>query len=89
MKKIRIGKDIVIRWAILTNGEPEPLQGRVLKVIILDPLRRKITITDYETDGHILSFRFSGTEQKSLGKYSLTMWENFGKVDNFNSIRYN
>lgn len=81
MKKIRIGKDIALRWAILTNGEPEPLQGRDLKIIILDPLRRKITITNYETDGHLLSFRFPGTEQKLLGKYSLTMWENFGKAD--------
>lgn len=81
MKKIRIGKDIALRWTILTNGEPEPLHGRDLKIIILDPLRRKIAVTDYETDGHIISFRLSGTEQKSLGKYSLTLWENFGKTD--------
>lgn len=81
MKKIRIGKDIFIRWAILTNGEPVPLQGRDLRLVIIDPLRRRISIADLETAGHILQFRFLGSEQKSLGVYSFSLWENFGKAD--------
>lgn len=81
MKKIRIGKDVDIRWTILTNGEPDPLHGRDLKVVILDPIRRRTTISDYSADGNILSFRYPGTQQKSVGKHSLTLWENYGKID--------
>lgn len=81
MRKIRIGKDIIIRWAILTNGETEPLKGRDLKLVLIDPLRRKISITDYIIEGNILSFRLLGTEQNRCGSYSLTLWENYGKVD--------
>lgn len=81
MRKIRLGKDIVIRWTILTNGESEPLLGRDLKLVLIDPLHRKICVTDYKTDGNILSFRFLGAEQNRCGNYSLSLWENYGKVD--------
>lgn len=39
MRKIRIGKDIVIRWTILTNGESILLEGRNIKLLISDSFK--------------------------------------------------
>ena len=52
MKKIRIGKDIVLRWTILTNGEAIPLDGRNLKLFIIDCIGNK-TEMDFTVSGNI------------------------------------
>lgn len=79
MKKIRIGKDIVLRWAILTNGEPEPLQGRDLKLILTTPLRQKQEV-EFSVNANVIETKIYGTTQKSLGRYSLTLWENYSSI---------
>lgn len=78
MRKIRIGKDILVRWTILTNGLPEPLEGRNLRIVLTNPLRAKETL-DFLVDGNVLTCRYPGMAQKHLGTYSLTLWENYGK----------
>lgn len=77
MKKIRIGKDIIVKWNILTNGEPISLEGRDLYLELIDPLKfcKKI---DFNVNVNEISFILSGTEQKRTGTYSLTLWENYG-----------
>lgn len=75
--KIRIGKDIVIQWAILTNGEPVSLEGRNLKLILTTPLRQKINL-DFEVAGNEITALYKGLEHKVLGSYTLTLWENYG-----------
>lgn len=75
--RIRIGKDIVINWAILTNDEPVSLEGRDLKLILTTPLRQKINL-DFEVAGNEINSLYKGIEQKVLGSYTLTLWENFG-----------
>lgn len=78
MKRIRIGKDILITWSILTNGVPQPLKNRDLKLILITPLRNTVTV-EYTISDNIISCTYPGNMHKCLGKYSLTLWENYGK----------
>lgn len=78
MKKIRIGKDIAIQWTILTNGEPQSLEGRDLSVSLTDPLGTKSELP-FSVEGNVIRLTYSGTKQKRLGTYRLTLWENYGK----------
>ncbi|MCM1216497.1 MAG: hypothetical protein NC209_03795 [Alistipes sp.] len=79
MRKIRIGKDISIRWPILTNGAPESLDGRDLKLFIKSQYNVAQEIVAFTTEENVLAFTFPGTEQQMLGTYKLTLWENYGK----------
>lgn len=78
MKKIRIGKDITIHWTILTNGEEISLENRDLKLVLTDPLRRTTTL-DYSVEGNVLTATYRGVLQRTLGEYSLTLWENYNQ----------
>lgn len=78
MKRIRIGKDIEIRWPILTNGEQVALEGRDLYLSLHLPSCMEIPV-QFESEGNIAIFTVSGSLQKQLGAYRLTLWENKGK----------
>lgn len=78
MRKFRIGTDIEIRWPILTNGEEVTLEERDLKLILTTPLMQKIPM-EFSVEGNAVLFVYSGIEQKIVGVYSLTLWENYGK----------
>lgn len=78
MKKIRIGKDISVRWPILTNGTPESLDGRALKLFIKSQYNVAQEL-DFTTEDNVVVFTFPGTAQQMLGTYKLTLWENYGK----------
>ena len=78
MKNIRIGKDIVVRWTILTNGEALPLDGRDLRLECLAPGRTSSEI-EFSRNGNVAEFTIQGVTQHRVGKYVFTMWENFGK----------
>ena len=78
MKKIRINKDISIRWTILTNGESVSLVGRDLKLVLTDPIRRT-TDMEFTVEGNTVTTLYKGTQHKCLGDYTLTLWENYGK----------
>lgn len=86
MRKIRIGKDIVIRWAILTNGEAVSLEGRNLKLVIVDAIGNKLDL-GYKIESNTIETTFRGTEQKMIGTYRLTLWENYGE-DNQSVVDY-
>ena len=79
MKKIRIGKDIAVRWPILTNGAPEPLAGRDLTLFIRSQYQVAKQL-DFSTEENVVVFTLAGTGQQTLGTYSLTLWENYGKA---------
>lgn len=79
MKKIRIGKDIALKWAILTNGESLSLEERDLKLILTSPLNRE-TDLQFTVEGNVLSTKIDGISQKGVGTYNLTLWENYGKI---------
>lgn len=78
MKRIRIGKDIEIRWPILTNGEQVALEGRDLYLSLHLPSCMEIPV-QFESEGNVAIFTVSGSLQKQLGAYRLTLWENKGK----------
>lgn len=77
--KIRIGKDIHLKWTILTDGESIPLQGRNLTLELKSPSGKR-TPLDFTINGNALLFTWYGTEQKRVGDYILTLWENKGMV---------
>ena len=79
MKKIRIGIDIKIEWRITTNGAATPLEGRDLTIELTDVYGAK-NVLPFTSVGNVASVDLAGINQKRLGKYSLTMWENRGKV---------
>ena len=78
MRAFRIGKDITVRWSILTNGEKKALEGRDLTLFIHLPNRTDIPV-DFTNEGNIATFVFRGVNQLYTGPYRLTIWENFGK----------
>ena len=72
MKKIRIHNDIDVRWAVTTNGEDVSLEGRNLRLSIVNMFGRK-EITDYTVDGNVVRFVFHGAEQSHTGIYVLVL----------------
>lgn len=76
--KKRIGKDLAFKWAITTNGESLPLEGRDLKLELRDRNDVKQELP-FEVDNDCIMFCFRGRQQKTLGKYIFTLWENYGK----------
>lgn len=79
MFKSRIGKDLALRWRILTNGMQLPLANRDLKLVLQDRDGNSTPLPFAIEEGNCVSFLFSGISQKVLGVYSLTLWENKGK----------
>lgn len=75
--KIRKGKDIGIRWSILTNGEAVSLEGRDLTLFVRSTMG--VMLHDFEVEGNTLLFKFRASEQKALGPYTLTLYVNHGK----------
>lgn len=78
MRSYRIGKTLKIRWGILTGGKSEPLSGRDLRLEIATGSRFRRDVS-FEADDSVAEFLFQGSEQRYIGAYTLTMWENRGK----------
>lgn len=78
MKRIRIGKDISMRWEITTDGVAIPLEGRDLTIEIKSPAGIENNIP-YRVEGNILIMTYYGYEQNRPGEYSITLWEKKGK----------
>lgn len=73
--KIRIGKDICLRWAILTNGEETALAGRNLKLYLSDYTRRRVEVP-FESSGNTAIITLRAAQLPRLGEYVLTLVEN-------------
>lgn len=70
MKKIRLHNDIHVSWGITTNGKQESLEAKTLQVQLV-VYNKVITITDFSIKGNVISFEFSGSQQKYCGVYTL------------------
>lgn len=78
MKKIRIGKDITVRWQVKTNGEDMPLTGRDLRLEVLNSYgSRELPFTVENVN--VVMFTIPGKEQRHPGRHSFTLWENYNK----------
>lgn len=71
MKKIRIGNDIQLRL----HSEDATLEGRNLRVY-LSTLLGRWEVKDFAVEGDTLAFTFPGKEQRLLGTYVITVYEN-------------
>lgn len=78
MNSYRIGKTLKIRWTILSGGAPEPLAGRNLTLEISSGNRVRTTLP-FVSDGNVAVFYYQGRDQRFLGTYTVTMWENYAK----------
>lgn len=79
-KRIRIGKDIAIRWHItLPEGNNELLSDMDLSIAMKDPKGLPIAIKDYDVVDNDLLIGLKGTAFAWLGNYTLTLWKNKGK----------
>ena len=70
MKKIRLHNDIHVSWGITTNGKQESLESKTLQVQLV-VYNKVITIPDFSINGNVISFEFSGSQQKYCGVYTL------------------
>ena len=70
MKRIRIHNDIHVSWGITTNGKQESLEAKTLQVQLV-VYNKVITIPDFSINGNVISFEFSGSQQKYCGVYTL------------------
>lgn len=70
MKKIRLHNDIHVSWGITTNGKQESLETKTLQVQLV-VYNKVITIPDFSINGNVISFEFSGSQQKYCGVYTL------------------
>lgn len=76
---IRVGKDISLVWTILTEGMPEPLEGRELRLDVTDPSGAVTTVPFSVTENKV-EFNLYGKDLAKTGAYTLTLWENKGDV---------
>ena len=81
MRRIRLGKDISVRWKILVNGLETDISDFDLSIELEDAYGIKTDITDFTvTDGCYIEFMLYADQMKNLGKYILTLWLNKGKT---------
>lgn len=74
MKKIRIGKDILLRWNL-----GQDLSGRELTLEVKQPYR--VTILPHEVAGSVITAVWHGTDHHHCGPITLTLWENYGELN--------
>lgn len=100
MIRKRIGKTIIFRWTITTDGEALPLDyvdnhKRDLTLFLIDPSGNSNQIYfEIDTDNpnkNTIIFSFQGKDQTKVGHYSLELWENKGQdeqtvVDKINAF---
>ncbi len=77
MLKRRIGKDLVLKFKVTTNGQEVSLEGRDLTLIVEDALGYKVEQEFEVVDQYYVQFEFSHETYHTLGNYSLTLWEDY------------
>ena len=98
MIRKRLGKTLLFRWPIITNGEASSLYGRNLTLFIIEPSgkKRQVNYTIDDTEPNRLLFTFQGKDQTSPGIYGLELWENkdsddqtiFDKINAFELVKH-
>lgn len=79
MKKIRIGKDIKIRWQVLIDGKIADPSVHDLTLELKDPFGANVYIPSPTLVDDMLETTFYGKDHKRVGYYRLTLWLNKGK----------
>lgn len=76
--RVRIGKDIKVKWAVLTDGSALPLNKGELTLELAGPNGKNQSM-EFEVEGNVLTATFYGKDQNYTGDYMLTLWKNKGK----------
>lgn len=79
MKKIRIGKDIGVRWKIRTPFNDDPLLASDISIDMKDPRGTVVPVRVFEIIGDTVTFGLKGTAFAYLGNYTFSCWKNKGK----------
>lgn len=79
MKKIRIGKDIKIRWGVTIEGEVADPAVYDLTLELRDAFGSVVEIAQPNLVDGLLETTFYGKDHKRTGGYRLTLWLNKGK----------
>lgn len=80
MKKVRIQKDIDVRWVIFVNGIEQDITSFDLYLELTDAYGRTRNIENFTiNNGNVLEFTLNGKDFNSLGKYILSLWVNKDK----------
>lgn len=78
MRKIRIGKDIIIKWKVTINTGL-PLEDADLTLVMVNPKLALTTLDFTIEDNEYVVAKFKGTDHKCCGVHKLTLWLNKGK----------
>lgn len=84
LQKERIGTTLNVAWEILTNGSAVSLEGRDIRVFVIDPHNKRTEMTGLQIGGSVMdvvNFKFQGKIQEHPGVYRLECYENYGKDD--------
>ena len=79
MRKIRIGKDIKIRWGVTIDGEVADPAVYDLTLELRDAFGSSVEIAQPTIVDGLLETTFFGKDHKRTGAYRLTLWLNKGK----------
>lgn len=77
--KIRIGKDIKIRWGVTIEGEVADPAVYDLTLELRDSFGSAVEIAQPTLVDGLLETTFYGKDHKRTGSYRLTLWLNKGK----------
>lgn len=79
MRKIRIGKDIKIRWGVTIEGEVADPAVYDLTLELRDAFGAGVDVAQPTLVDGLLETTFFGKDHKRTGAYRLTLWLNKGK----------
>lgn len=86
MKRIRIHNDIQITWAITINKQSVSLADKKLSLQLV-VFNHVIDVEDFSVTGNVIRFKFSGTEQKRCGRYTLVLRDSTsGKLNTIDKV---
>lgn len=79
MRKIRLGKDIKIRWGVTIEGEVADPAVYDLTLELRDSFGSAVEVAQPTLVDGLLETTFFGKDHKRTGAYRLTLWLNKGK----------
>lgn len=79
MTNLRIGNDIIVKWALVMKGTSDPfiLSGKNVSLYLRGVTGKK-KIEDFSVAGNTITWTFYGKDQKHTGVYSLILVVNEG-----------
>lgn len=84
MRKKRINSTLQLRISVLTGGESRSLEGRDIKVFLVDPRGNQFE-PDFRVESNIITYVYEGKVQKFTGVYRTEIYENYME-DNMASL---